>query len=368
MRIQVKVNFKEKDVANVFLDEATLPVQTNVSNSDAIVEGVSNGYNGFQLSVGNANPVSRLDGSTRFYPVTGYPGLITMELSGEGGSCSTIIPFVLTGNTPENLYLNFDSVTKEHAVDFKITNNVTNYAITVTNNTSVLLVLPLKDLRLPSTLSNAIFTLKITKWSKPNSSIKITRLSTYYLAVYTGTDLKSVANSENLLDSQMQVTSGICEQYADVSVYDRYGVLRKFALTNKLTPDHVLSISAVDDADGITYEMGSYIISDWNFDGISSTVGITCRDKSYLFEKINIERSVIADRTLDELINILFAQAPGMSWRYQDSETRTRCKAIVIPNNWYHASDLYTMLNKICALGMLRIYWYVDTFIVGRCC
>lgn len=368
MRIQVKVNFKEKDVANVFLDEATLPMQTNVSNSNAVVEGLSSGYKGFQLTANNANPISRLDGSTRLYPDTGYSGLITEELSGADGSCDTVVPFILTGNVPENLYLNFDSVTKEYAVDFTITNNVTSYAITVTNNTSVLLVLPLKDLNLPVALSNAIFTLRITKWSKPNSSIKITRLSTYYLAIYTGTDLKSVANSENLLDSQMQVTSGICEQYADVSVYDRYGVLRKFALTNKLTPDHVLSISAIDDANGFSYEMGSYIISDWNFDSISSTVGITCRDKSYLFEKINIERSVIADRTLDELINILFAQASGMSWRYQDSETQARCKAIVIPNSWYQASDLYTMLNKICALGMLRIYWYIDAFIVGRCC
>lgn len=368
MRIQVKVNFKEKDVDNVSLDEAMLPAQINVSNSGVIVDGAAKGYKGFQLSASTAKPLSRLDGSTRFYPDTGYPGLITQELSGADGSCDTTVPFILTGNTPENLYLNFDSITKEYAVDFKITNNVTNYAITVTNNKFASLILPLKDLHLPSALSNAIFTLKITKWSKSNSCIKITRLSTYYSTSYTGTDLKSVTNSENLLDSQMQITSGICEQYADVSIYDRYGVLRKFALTNKLASDRVLSIFAIDDVDGVTYEMGSYIISDWNFDGISSTVGITCRDKSYLFEKINIERSVIADRTLDALINILFAQAPGMAWRYQDAETRTRCEAIIIPNNWYHASDLYTMLNKICALGMLRIYWYIDTFIVGRCC
>lgn len=367
MREVVRIAFKPADVANIYFDRDTLPVLINVSNVDALISGTYNGYKGFQLSSDRSNPISTLDGSTQFYPASGYPGIITREVSDADGSCNTIIPFTLAGSLPKNLYLDFDDVSKEYAVDFTLSSVVASQDIIVKGNTSTRVILPLDDMQPPAMLNNVVFTLTITKWSKPNASIKITKLSTYYFNAFTGRDLKSVNNSENLFDSQMQIVPGICEQYADISVYDRYGILRKLALENELTPDHVLSIAAIDDSDGTEYALGNYIISDWNFDGISSTVGISARDKSYLFEKINIERAMIADRTLNELLGIMFAQAAGMPWRYQDDATRERCNAITVPNSWYHASDLYTMLNKLCALGMLRIYWYIDTFIVGRC-
>lgn len=368
MRIKVTINFNEKDVNDVYIDETALPALANVANARAALVGNSTGFNGFQLSENSEEPVSPLDGRTQLFPETGYPGIITSEVSGADGSCNIAIPFVLSGNTPAYIFISFNEATKEYASRFRLSTSISSKTYTVTDNTSTFVMIPLDVFELQGTLGLTTFTLTIYKWSKANASIKISAISTRYTLSYTGTDLLSVTNSENLLDAQMQIAPGICEQYADVSVYDRRGVLRKFALANKLTPDHALSIVAIDDADAISYELGNYIISDWNFDGISSTVGISCRDKSYLFEKINIERAVIADRTLDELISILFAQATGMPWKYQDTETRTRCERIVVPNSWYHASDLYTMLNKICALGMLRIYWYIDTFIVGRCC
>lgn len=368
MRLQVKISFKQKDVAGVFISDDTLPGQINVSNSSAVDEGLSNGARGFQLSASVDKPISTLDGSARPFPAIGYQGIITSDLSGDDGSCLIKIPFTLSGNRPENLYINFDGVAKEWAVDFNIYTSVSEYTIECTDNTNAFLVLPLAQLQLPEALDNADFTLVITKWSKPNASIRITRLSTYYMATYNGKDIISTANSENLLDSQMQISPGICEQYADIQLYDRENVLRTFAVTSKLSSDYVLGLFAHDDTTDTTFDMGNYIISDWHFDGISSHVGVTGRDKSYLFEKINIERSTIANRTLDELINILFAQAAGMPWRYQDEETRLRCTQITIPDNWYLASNLYKMLNKICALGMLRIYWYIDTFVIGRCC
>lgn len=367
MRELVRISFKSTDVASIHFYESNLPELANVSNIEALKSGSSSGCKGFQFSETSSRKLSALNGSCQFFPSTGYPGIITREISDLDGSCNVAITFTLTGSAPKRLYLNFDDVAKEYAVAFTITSLVTTQSITVTNNTSIINVIELADMRLPSTLNEALFTLTITKWSKPNASIKLTKLSTYYSATFTGSDLKSVSNSENLFDSQMQIVPGICEQYADVQVYDRAGVLRNLALSNELTPDHTLSIVAIDDTDDTEYVLGDYIISDWNFDGISSTVGISCRDKSYLFEKINIERAMIADRTLHDLLTIMFAQAAGMPWKYQDTETQERCKAITVPNSWYHASDLYTMLNKLCALGMLRIYWYINAFIVGRC-
>lgn len=366
MRVQVKISFKEKDVANVFIDESTLPAQINVANSNAVITGLSKGARGFQLSSSTDSPVSVLDGSSTAFPSTGYPGIITSELSAADGTCDISIPFTLTGSTPDNLYIEFDHASKEYATDILLTNNYNTWGITRSNNKEMLLIIPLASMYLPSTLNGVQFTLRITKWSKGNSSIKITRLSSYYSTIFTGRDIISTSNSENSFDSQMQITPGICEQYIDTQLYDRNGTLKTFAQSGKLTPDYVINISAIDGED--VYEMGSYIISEWNFNGTDSVVGVSGRDKSHLFEKINTVRSTIADRTLDALITILFAQAADVPWRYQDTETQERCQSILIPDNWYLASDLYTMLNKICALGMLRIYWFVDAFIIGRCC
>jgi hypothetical protein len=366
MKVQVKISFKDKDVADVYIDESALPTQINVADNSTILEGVSGGTRGFQLSASTAAPVSKLDGKTPGFSSVGYLGIITSELSDAGGSCRVDIPFVLDGNTPENLYVEFDSAAKEYATYVSLESDYSMTWINIERNTSTLLVIPLAEFNLPDVLYDMRFVLHINGWSKANASIKITRIATYYTATYSGKDIISTSNSENSFDTQMQISPGICEQYIDVRLYDRIGALRQFARTDKLTPDYTISISALDGMD--TYEMGTYIISEWSIDSTSSEVGVSGRDKSYLFEKINIKRSTIANRTLDNLINILFAQAEGMAWKYQDAETRQRCEEILVPDNWYLASDLYTMLNKICALGMLRIYWLIDAFVIGRCC
>lgn len=368
MRPQIKISFKEENVADVTFVTSELPSMSNVANVNDVIEGRGDGFRGYQVSPSTSRVVSPFGEGMFLYSAAGYPGILTSALSDSSGGCSVTIPFHLTGNLPKYLYIAFDKVAKEYAEAFTLSNSANSNKINITNNKGHLITIKFSELDLPSTLNDVTFTLNITKWSRPNASIKITRLSTFYTIQYSGRDIKSFTNSENLLDAQMQIVPGICEQYANISVYDRYNVLKDFALANMLAKDYVVSIAAIDDVESTSYDMGNYIIADWDFESVSSTVGIICRDKSYLFEKINIERAPIKDRTLDELLGIMFSQAKGMSWVYKDNETRVRCEQIVVPNSWYHASDLYTMLNKLCALGMLRIYWYIDTFIVGRCC
>ena len=372
MRIQVQIGVKSSsdDAAEVVVDTSTIPEVINIAHSNAIAENTtmtSLGAAGFQLSPDDGHIVSKLNGSKKPFASSGYPGVCTRELTGINGTCNVAIPFKMTGKAPENLYINFDAVANEYAIAFSLTNSANANVIIVTDNKETFVALPLASLALPEVLANVEFTLRITKWSIANASVKLTLLSMYNYIIYDGKDLQSVSLSENLFDSQMQIVPGICEQYADIKVYDRNNVLRKLAANNKLHSDYLVNILAIDDTNAATHQMGTYIVSDWNFDGISSNVGITCRDKSYLFEKIDIERSTIADRTLDELLNILFSQASNLPWKYQDDDTRAWCASIHVPNSWYLASDLYTMLNKVCALGMLRIYWYVNAFVVGRC-
>ena len=185
--------------------------------------------------------------------------------------------------------------------------------------------------------------------------------------LFRGKDLISSSNSENLLDAQLSVTPGICEQYANIKLYDREGVLRRLALTQELTADYAVSIEAVDDSTDRVVVLGSYIIAEWQIEGNSSEIEVNGRDGSYLFDKIAVTRSIVQTRTVHDFLSEAFALVPGASWRYQDESTRTRCLSMSVPDGWYEEGDFYKMLNKICYLGMLRIYWFIDAFVVGRC-
>lgn len=363
MRVQVVLNFRSDADTNIYWGNVGQPPQSNVSNPDEIFKGVPSGFAGFQLDV-----VPSLGGQFFFYPPEGYKGLVSSTLSDASGYINYTIPFHISGIIPERLYVSFDNISKEYATNFTLKNTYRGTSVTISNNTSTFVEIPMDKLDAGATFSGIKFELMITKWSKPNSSVKITGLSPFVTCIFTGRDLVDFECSENILDAQLSLETGICEQYANISVYDRINIIHYFAQKGKLAADHFVTIQAVDDNDGTTHELGTYIASEWNVQADNSSVAITCRDKSYLFPKINIVRSSIADRTIDDLLNILFNQAPGMTWQYKDEETQQRCAQIVVPNSWYLASDLQTMLNKICALGMLRIYWYLDTFLVGRCC
>lgn len=361
MRVAVKINF-----TNTTYTELTSPEseggQINVSNLDSIINETSFGFKGFQLS-----GISKLDGSTKFFPSTGYPGYISANKSDSEGNISDVIRVTFSGEFPAYIYITFDQNAKERATNFTVSNDQNDTVATIQNNSNTSVAIASELLGLSGYTGTVTLSFIFTKWSKSNSCIHITSISTDQQPVFTGADLISINCSENLFDAQMQITPGICEQYANITVYDRGKLLHERAKSGLLTADYTLEISAIDDTTSEQKELGTYIISEWGIYSNKSEVNITCRDKTYLFEKINIARSGIKDRTLHDLLDILFSQAPGMPWMYDDNTTMQRCKNIVLPNNWYVASDLYTMLNKVCALGMLRIYWYIDTFIVGRC-
>lgn len=365
MRIVVTTKFTNKSFSE-FENPISNKAELNVSNLEQIVSKISNGCKGFQLS-----GVSKLDGSTRFFPAAGYPGYISGDLSNDEGLINDVITVRIVGSIPPRIYVTFDSVSKEYAVDFTVSNSQNDKVVVISGNTKNSVAIDTSSLELVSSggiIDDEIdLIFSFTKWSKPGASTKVTSIRTYQVIGFTGKDLINVRCSENLFDAQMQVTPGICEQFADISVYDRQNLLHERAAEGALSDDYEILVDAIDDVTGIQSSLGAYVASEWNVKSTASEVSITCRDKSYLFEKINIARSGIADRTLHEFLTILFNQAPGMSWTYLDYETEDRCKSILVPSSWYGASDLYTMLTKVCALGMLRIYWYIDTFIVGRC-
>ncbi len=204
--------------------------------------------------------------------------------------------------------------------------------------------------------------------------VKIQFVGSNETMTLNGSQLISFTCSENIMDSNLDLNPGICEQYANLEIYDKDGLIRQRGLKGELHKDDIITIIGIDEnvweEGGIAkgeVVLGDYLVEEWKLENNNSHIKIVCRDTSYRLDKINIPRTIISDRTVDDLLNIVFSSAPQMTWVYLDTDTEERCQNITIPNSWYKASDLKTMLESICAVGLLRIYYFNKTFFVGRC-
>ena len=364
MRVQVHISFSKTSNMTIAAIDAG-PPGSDVSNYYDIYDGASKGFKGMHVCEASTEVATDLSGQYNLYPDNGYPGFISNQIASSEGVVDISCSFKVTGPQVHKLFVAFDEAGNEYATQFSISNNKNSRQLIITGNTQPVCTLILDNWFTDAELSGGvIFTLQINGWSKPYALPKISRIALNVVKIYTGKDLIDLKCAENFLDAQMQISPGICEQYADIKIYDRDRSLRTLAYKGDLDIEYPVTIEAIDSSDRV-YTLGIYSIASWQIEGTSDVVGITCRDNTYIFKDIDIPKVAIQDRTLDDFINLLFSYAAGQTWKYIDNETRDYCKNIKIPDSWYLASDLYTMLTKICSVGMLRIYWYIDTFIIG---
>ena len=182
---------------------------------------------------------------------------------------------------------------------------------------------------------------------------------------YDDNSILSLVCSENITDTNLTITPGICEQYAEIKIYDRDNYLHERAYGNK-TDDAKLECYCIDESN-TEHLLGTYYASEWEVSGDDAVVRIKGRDKTYILDTVNIDAlRRDGNKTLHQLITILFQNMHDYAWQYLDNETQTRCSSIVIPDCWYGSSTLREALDKICYLGMLRIFFSNDVFYVGR--
>lgn len=183
---------------------------------------------------------------------------------------------------------------------------------------------------------------------------------------FTSSQLISFTCSENIMDSDLSINPGICEQYANIEIYDRDETLHLYASLGLLHKDQSITLISVDSNNNEVI-LGDYVTEEWTVENNNSIVKITCRDTSHKFENIIVPKATIEDRSVDTLLDIVFTLAPDMNWMYLDTDTEAHCENTIIPNSWYQSTDLKTILEYICNVGMLRIYYFNKTFFVGRC-
>jgi hypothetical protein len=371
MRVHVKIDFNIGQDITVSAGRIINSDSANVSDFSKAVESnyIYKGFKGFQFAENYGEYPAIADGSYKYFPDDGYKGFMSAKLSVADGTFGTNISkptlsITARGATPEYLYIQFDAVANIYAKKFRITTNANSNALIV-NNTAASLLVSLSSLNLPTDRSSTDIYIEFIAMNKPYQSVRITQLNVSYIGYYTGSELKSVENSEQLFDSQMQISPGLIEQYADIVIYDRDNSIHTLAKEAKLSEEFKVTVEAIDQ-DGNTQTIGSYITYDWDVESNKSEISLQCTDNSGQLDVIYIDTIDLKTRTVDDLLTLIFSTA-AVFWEYIDSTTKTYCQSISIPNNWWYKSTARELLDKVCILGQLRVYSYLNTFVIARC-
>ena len=183
---------------------------------------------------------------------------------------------------------------------------------------------------------------------------------------YSGIDLISVQCSDSAFDSNLSFSPGICEQYANIELYDRNKYLTNKILNEQFEQGVTQLIVKLVDETANEIVLNSFYIESWAVDMENGIVKIDGRDPSYLFDSIETKIYDVTDRTLHVWLTILFSAANNASFEYDENNTLNYCNSIMIPDSWCLQSKLQEMLQKICEIGILRIYWHINRFIITR--
>ena len=367
MRIEVEIDFQFNMGSTAQLENVTVQpsAQSNVANPAQIIssEGAQ-GFKGFHFADTLGEWPATANGTYKYYKEEGYKGFLSRNLSKEDFTTDVSLNFYLRNQIPDFIFITFDNVCNEYATRMRIKNNKNSNTMII-NNRSYKAMIPLKWLGTIS-VTDLIITIDILEWNKTFKGVKITKLSTNYIGNYTGGEIINLVCSENLLDKQLNISAGICEQYADIKLYDRDQLLRQFARQEILLEQRTVTIKAISDNE-MPYILGTYYVDEWQVDSNSSEVNLICTDIFKALENIFITPLPIAMRSVDAMLQTIFGQANIAGWRYIDSTTETYCKNIKTPNSWFYIDDLLESLIKVCLLGQLRVYWHIDAFIIARC-
>lgn len=330
--------------------------EINVSNVTKVFSSFTTLKNikGFQLS-GTTQNITLLNGNSTFFPEKGYPGFISSAI--RDTTEYAYISFKILNSIPEYIYITFDTATGAYPYFLRITSGTKSITIT---NPGVIAQIPTAALNLTI---GATVSVRMELWTMRYQSYKVLNISPRITAK-EGIALISYKCSENMMDSNLNIAPGICEQYADITFYDKNKLFHQLALSGLLTDNDTVKIYEINDNNEEVL-VGSYLIDTWDIEATESDISIHARDISYILESLNISKLNVETRSVNDFLTIAFGNLP---WKYLDEATELRCYSIGIPNSWYAGGTVADLLNLICQIGMLRIYWSIDTYIVGRCC
>lgn len=330
---------------------------SNVSNSSEIFNDTEYvGYKGFHLAEELGKYPSTCNGEYLYYPDEGYKGYCSSKLSDT--DCYIGIDFNLQlSNCPETIAIYFDSISNTYARTVQVLNSENSNSIIVNNRSSVCLI-DITALNIKK--SDTIIYIKFQYLNRPNTNLKITKMAFEYIRTYTDDIIKDFKCSEQLLDTTFRINPGVLQQYAEISFKDKYGEFKDLAKRELLNDNLFVKIYINDTL------VGTYMTESWDIKANNTNVSLNCTDPCRLLDYINVTRVPVASRTVDDLLNMAFSYTE-YTFEYLDSDVEELCKKITNGTSWIYPSSLTDFLKKVCLLGMIRIYWYKDKFMVARC-
>lgn len=375
MRIRAEINFLQQNTQRSTLVTGVggTTIQNNVSN---VVEMSKQhkGYKGFIFAQEQGKWPATASGTYKYFSDVGYPGYMSRALSGEtfdtdvnGYNIATQFVFKFTGDVPRFVTIQFDERCYEYATCIWVcVGSVFGQKIQVYNN-SIKCIIDITALQNAFTANpNAAMCIVFYGWNKPFKNTKITNVAFDYVGSYTDDELKEVLCSETLFTANFGINAGIVEQYADLTIYDRYDDIHSLADAELLQQNLLVNIYLTETGK-LDQLIGTYITDSWDISREDGNIGLHCTDNSKTFDNIVVPGQSVNNRTLDDVLGLLLGNVE-YGWSYIDTETQEYCQQIILPNNyWDKGSTLREMITYACQLGLLNIYWYIDKFIVARC-
>lgn len=362
-----RIDIEYASNTNIDIVKVTVPNATdtdfkgcNVSNPDDIkTASYFKGYKGFHLS-GDTGITSALDSSCRYYSDHGYPGYCSRILSDDNCVIDDTLWLTVKHTQikpPKDLTIHFDKVAGVFAQDMQISTYSNKATINIVGNEDYKCYVNIESLNLDR---EDTIIIRFTKLNKPNVNLCVTKIVFSFTKSYNDNIIKQFKNSEQLMDTIFNINPTVLEQYAEITFKDKYGEFKQFAKEGLLSDNSEIDIYINDDL------VGTYLSESWNLRGGDSTVKLNCNDPSKSFDYSYVKELVVKDRTLHELLELGF-DIDKSNWKYIDDDTAQYCKNFVAHNSWVYESTLREYFKKVCLIGLLRIYWYKDTFIIARC-
>ena len=337
MRVAIEIDLI-KGTSSV-TQSTTTAAGANVSNQP---NQDSAGFKGYHVAAVEGQWPSTNDGSYKAYPDSGYPGWISQSLSAADGSINGTWTLAFSAAT-EVLVVSFDRVCGEWATQAVVT--VNGQTQQLTNSSWKMFV------RLNGATS---CTIQFTKWNKAYKNVKITSFDTETTEVFEGSAVVSATYSEQVWNSQFEISTGFMEQYADIDFRDIHGVLHAAADSDLLMDNAQVRIYTIDE-DGTKRHAGTYISNTWSVSGEDDTVQLACNDESRNFEKYTLD-VIGQNMTVTQILNAVFAAVPNVDFAIPSS-VASHLNSCVCADVYFQAVDAQTILDEVCDRWMLRLYW-----------
>ena len=356
--MRLRVHFQVFDETMDYGEITTASESSNVSQTPQKMSEATraSGYKGFQLSSTVDKPTSPLGKGYKFYEE--YPGWISRVLSRASGEFpSTSIPtldleFSSESAQKPRILIWFDVVTGEHAVKLllrlKTSETEDSWVSLSFYNDKPVCYIPI-DVSYPFYAVQ----LQILKWSKPYSSAKVTLLDTESYFTIQGSSLGNVECSEQAWSSSFNLSTGIIQQYADVSFRDKNGLFATLSDGGALIPQRVMEIEVLYNSNWKV--LGDYRTDKWSIDGVENSVKVSCVDPSSLFSRQTVTLKGTQMSVYDALMALEIK--PKAASVVGDASLEDFLKTCICEDVYFQNEPKDKVIEQLCSRWMLKVFW-----------